>query len=106
MPGKKIQVCINGMESGCKTLSIDEDASIESLLTAATEKTGIERDEQRLIYLTKQLQSTDKDGKPLYLRDYNIQDNAQLVHVIRVHGGLGETKQQKTYNSSQGRHTS
>ena len=63
------------------TFQVEPNDSIESVMNKIHEREGIPSDEQRLIFLGKQLQ------KEKSLSDYNIQDYCSLYLALRLHGG-------------------
>ena len=52
-------------------------------------KCGIEIEQQRLIYISKDLE-TEKNGKNLTLNDYGIRGNSNIMLVVRLPGGIRE----------------
>ena len=63
------------------TLQVEPNDSIESVMNKIHEREGIPSDEQRLIFIGKQLQ------KEKSLSDCDIQDYCSLFLALRLRGG-------------------
>ena len=66
-------------------LTVDPSDSIDSVKQKVFDKIGVQPDQQRLIYGGKQLD----DGRTL--QDYNVQNEANFIVVLRLRGGSGLT---------------
>lgn len=97
MPGKTLQLFLKGLKGETSILRIDEDASVECLLDKTSDLSGIPKDDQRVLYCSKELRSLDEHGEAQYLTDYEIQDEGNLFLVLRLLGGSEEPEQPKTY---------
>lgn len=70
-------VKVNIIDGNSIQLSINDDASVHELMDSIEQKTGIHKEEQRLIYLGHVL---DKEKK---LKDYHIHDGVCIQLVKR-----------------------
>lgn len=94
MPGKKYQLFLKGLQNETRRIEIDEDASIEHLLDKTSELSGIPKDDQRILYCSKELRPLNEHGEAQYLSDYNIQDEGNLFLVLRLLGGSEQPDQE------------
>ncbi|KAK3581886.1 hypothetical protein CHS0354_024197 [Potamilus streckersoni] len=93
MPGNKFQIFLKGLESKTHTIDIDEDASIDDLFDDVSRVTGLKKDEMRVVYAAKQLQS-EVNGTTMTLKDYGIGKHATLFVLLRLPGGWDNEEQQ------------
>ena len=85
-----MQIFVKTLQGETTTLDVTEDDTIDSIKEKLQDKKGIPSDQQRLIFSGKQLE----DGKSL--RDYGIQDGANIHMVLRLRGGANITIHVKT----------
>ncbi|XP_071179599.1 uncharacterized protein [Mytilus edulis] len=91
--GKELQLFLKGLEGKTTIIRIDEDASIAQLRRMIHEKTLISLEEMRVLYCSKELRDTDENRKEQFLSDYRIQDEGNLVLVLRLRGGSDQQGQ-------------
>ena len=64
------------------------ETTISELKLAVQIKTGFEPDEQRLIFVSKELK-TIMNGREMTFRDYGLSDRSTILLVVRLTGGGG-----------------
>jgi hypothetical protein len=75
-----IQIFVKSLTGTTNVIDIDTDDTVETLITLVCKKTGISREQCRLIFLGKQLERQHK------LSHYGIQDGSTIHTVLNVRG--------------------
>lgn len=91
--GKTLQLFLKGLEGKTMILRVDEESSIRALREMIHERTHVGLDDMRVLYCSKELRDTDEYGKQQFLSDYRIQDEGNLVLVLRLLGGSDQPNQ-------------
>ena len=63
-----------------------QEYTIRQLKRAVYEKTGVDQNDQRLLFGAKQLEEM-RNGQSMKLSDYGVTDNCTIVLVVRLNGG-------------------